>query len=154
MWKNPRGLKLLMKNRTEFFMKNKILSYLCFFLIFTASTLTECILTMSFAWAGFNGFGGVTMEYTEKGNKIAHFMILFPYLVCLIIIIFLIRKLYKQKKTFKNYLQYILTGVLGIAAGIIFFLVDSHTLHITWECVIYKIIHFIENSDWMIYPIP
>lgn len=118
------------------------------------TTLTECIFTMSITWAGFNGFGRVTMEYTEKGNKIVNFIILFPYLVCLIIIIFFIRKLYKQKKSLTIYLQYIFTGILGIAAGIIFFLVDSYTLHITWKYVIYKIIYFIENSDWMKYPIP
>ena len=137
-------------------MKNKFYSYLCFFLTFMIITLIKCAARESFAWAGFNGFGDPAMEYTRKGIFMVYFILYFyfPFLIYPTAAIILIIKLYKKKESPKIYFQHILTGVLGIFIGIIFFQLDTYTFGIIWKYVIKNMIRIIRISDWIQYPIP
>lgn len=123
------------------------------FLLFLIITLLDCILTESFLWAGFHGFGDPPMEYTRLGELAANVWLLSPYLIGLIIIIFLVWKLYRQRQPARIYFQYILTILGGIGTGVFIFYLDAYTIRIIQQFV-KIIIFFIEHSAWMEYPAP
>lgn len=134
-------------------MKTKRHHHQICFLLFLTAALLECIFIETIAWAGFNGFGGVTMVYTRKGAAATDMLILFPCLICLVFTVSSVIELYRQKSPTKRYFQFILTALCGIGTGILIFILDTYTIRIIWHFI--KImIGFIKHSSWMEYPIP
>lgn len=139
-------------------LKNEKYIFSFYFAVFAAASLTESVLIESFLWAGFHGFGDIAMEYTKQGRRAAGILLLSPYLVCFVVIIFFITIFHRTKqKTHKPAHSTCCVGcaaaLFGTGTGIILFLLDSYTLRILWN-LIYKLINLIQHSAWMNYPVP
>lgn len=127
--------------------------YWCCFLLFLTIALLECILTESFVWAGFHGFGDPPMEYTWLGELAANIHLLLPCLTGFIIIVIFVWKLHRLRQPTRIYFQYTLTVLGGIGTGVFIFYLDAYTIRIIQQLV-KIIIFFIEHSVWMEYPAP
>lgn len=139
-------------------LKNEKYIFSFYFVVFAAASLTESVLIESFLWAGFHGFGDIAMEYTKQGERAAGILLLSPYLVCFVVIIFFISIFHKPKQkthnpTHSTHRIGCAAALFGTGTGIILFLLDSYTLRISW-ILIYKLINLIEHSAWMKYPMP
>lgn len=90
----------------------------CFSLILA---FMECAVVTALIWATFNGFGGVTMEYTKNGEVAITVMLTVLPLLLLIVLSFRLVRLHKCKSDAKGYVFAILCYFSGILIGIIAF---------------------------------
>ena len=59
----------------------------CFFGLMVAAYLEFCAVS-AFLWAGFNGYGGIAMEYNSKGETAFGIVLYVPPLMLLFILAF------------------------------------------------------------------
>lgn len=121
----------------------------CFSLVLA---FVECAVITGIMYAGFNGFGGVTLEYKKNGETAINVMGMILPLLLLIVLFFRFLRLHKCKSNGKRYVFTILCYFLGIVIGILAFqfpilfpdLKESMT---SW------LIHIIRGFGWVYYPI-
>ena len=122
-------------------------------LFYTAVSFIECIILTAAAYAGWNGFGGVTMEYTKKGEQCVGVLIFFPPLLFLGVLVCRLLRFHCEKKAAGFYIMELLRCIMGAVIGIVVF------CFLMWCDVLVpaavRILQYrIENSDWMHYPMP
>lgn len=122
-------------------------------LFYMAVPFIECIILTAAAYAGWNGFGGVTMEYTKKGEQCVGVLIFFPPLLFLGVLVCRLLRFHCEKKAAGFYIMELLRCIIGAGIGIAVF------CFLMWCDVLMpaavRILQYrIENSDWMHYPIP
>ena len=72
-------------------------------------------------WAGFNGFGGIWLDYTEEGQMAIGTAGCFFLLFFVLLLVYMLVKNYRERASVKYYIYDILFWILGIAAGIVLF---------------------------------
>jgi glucan phosphoethanolaminetransferase (alkaline phosphatase superfamily) len=90
----------------------------CFSLLLA---FVECAVITALMYAGFNGFGGVAMEYSKNGEAAVTAMLTILPLLLLIVLSFRLVRLHKCKSDAKGYVFTILCYFLGIVIGILAF---------------------------------
>lgn len=110
----------------------------------------QCCMVYAVVWAGFNGFGGIWMDYTESGEKITSGILVFWFFLLLLLLVLKMAGHYKRKKTIKYYLLDICLWLLGIGAGILIFLFFRQPR----EMIMNGMVNVIRMTGWLEYPIP
>lgn len=133
----------------------KLLSYLRLpNFLFLAIAVLDCIVIDAFSWACFNGFGGVTMEYTRIGI-VARDII--PPLLPIAILFTRLVKLYKCKSYKEQYLVESAGCLFGFGVGILIFLLVyafEIPLLADWQRgATWGLITIIRIIGWVKYPI-
>lgn len=109
----------------------------------------SCILT-AVTWAGWGGFGDISMEYTADGARIVGIIVFVP-VVLLIFLIFmrLVRNIIKKEpKT--RYAKDLLVLVVAVGIGILAFVIFRSARQTIVDALKYNIV----QSGWMQYPVP
>lgn len=109
----------------------------------------SCILT-AVIWAGWGGFGDISMEYTADGARIVGIIVFVP-VVLLIFLIFmrLVRNIIKKEpKT--RYAKDLLVLVVAVGIGILAFVIFRSARQTIVDTLKYNIV----QSGWMQYPVP
>ena len=122
---------------------------LCFFGLAVAVYL-ECCAVVAFLWAGFNGFGGIWMEYTSGGETVFGIVLYVPALLLLLILALRMINHYKQKEAVKYYFYDILfcTAAIGMSFFVFYFFKEPR------QTIMDSIMHAIRESGWLCYPVP
>lgn len=122
---------------------------LCFFGLTTAAYL-ECCAVIAFLWAGFNGFGGIWMEYTSGGETVFGIVLYVPALLLLLMLALRMITHYKQKETVKYYFY----DILFCAAAIVTSFFVFYFFKEPRQTIMNSIMHVIRESGWLCYPAP
>lgn len=131
--------------------KQQLAFLIVHFLFSCIISFIESSLVTAFIWADFNGFGGVTMEFTKSGTiSISAILTMLPLLLMAVLSIRLF-KLHKCKSDIKWYVDTILCCALGVGIGILIF--QLPLLQNLRETVDTWLIRLIRSSGWISYPI-
>lgn len=132
-------------------MKEKGISfYIGCFLGLTAAAYLEYCTVYAFVWAGFSGFGGIWLEYTEKGEAILSAIVCVPPALLLLMLLFRMVIHFKRKEAVQYYFYDILFCVMAIAAGVFLFYFLEGLSHTIMDVIVY----FVRESDLMKVPVP
>lgn len=82
-------------------------------LFYMAVPFIECIILTAAAYAGWAGFGGVTMEYTKKGEQCVGVLIFFPPLLFLGVLVCRLLRFHCEKKAAGFYIMELLRCIMG-----------------------------------------
>lgn len=118
-----------------------------------AVAFIECIVLVVAAYAGWNGFGSVTMEYTKKGERCVSLLVLLPLLLLLGAFACRLLRFYREKKAAESYIREFLLCITGVGIGIALFGLLAWSDFLV-PAMVRNLQHRIENSDWMRWPIP
>ena len=123
-------------------------------LIYIAAAFIECILFYSVMWAGFEGYSGVSMEYTAMGERCTLILLCLPPILTVCIFFITLAGFYKKKKSVRFYFMEIAVCILGISAGI-----TAYMIAVYFELPLLEVIHIgvargIKAAGWLRYPIP
>lgn len=129
----------------------KIFSWVLLF--YMAVSFIECIILTVVAYAGWNGFGGVTMEYTKMGERCVGVLIFLPLLLLLGVFACRLMRFHREKKATGFYIMEFLRCITGIGIGIAAFCLLAWCDFLV-PAMVRNLQHRIENSDWMCWPIP
>lgn len=132
-----------MKNRKNIFC-------LILFLCLTTAVYLECCVLTAYSEARFNGFGGISMDYTEKGRAAGIIIVFVPVLFLILTLVFGMVKRYKRREAVKYYIYDILFFAFGIGSGILIFCASSEIR----ENIVSSLIYCIRKWGWVEYPIP
>lgn len=121
----------------------------CLFGLMAAVYLEFCAVS-AFLWAGFNGYGGIWMEYNAKGEMAFGLVLYVPPLLLLFILALRMFIHYKQKAAVGYYFYDLLfcASAVGMAFLIFYFFYEPR------QTVIDFIMHAIRESGWLYYPAP
>ncbi|MGN0376268.1 MAG: hypothetical protein ACI4ED_01405 [Suilimivivens sp.] len=134
-------------------MKIKQHPYLICFFVFTFLTFAELIIVNAFSWASFAGFGFGNLKYSEAGITAYYICISIPFSIGFIFFVARLVTLHHQNEALIKYFSYILTTILGISTGIIFFLFDdSLGGYIRYYGGGNILMKLIKELDWVQYP--
>lgn len=119
-------------------------------LLTAAASYMQLCAGYAVVWAGFNGFGGIWLEYTEEGEKAAGIILFLPLLLLLLLLALLLMGRYRQKAPVKYYVYDVCGWLLGIGVGIaLFFLFVKPR-----EAVMNGIVRLIRGAGWLQCPAP
>lgn len=128
--------------------KRNYVAYGTAFFLLAAAVYLECCVTMAYIWAGFNGFGGIWMEYNEKGEAAGAILGILPCLLLVGGMVWRVIRHVKRKEPVRRYLYDVLFLMAGIAAGIVSFYVVPEPR----QTMIYAVMEVIRSSGWLEYP--
>ena len=124
--------------------------YLCLgFVLMAAGYMMLCTGT-AIVWAGFNGFGGIWLDYTEEGQMAIGTAGCFFLLFFVLLLVYMLVKNYRERASVKYYIYDILFWILGIAAGIVPFRLFPQP----GRGIIDSIMHFIREEGFLECPAP
>ncbi len=101
-------------------------------------------------WAGFNGVGGIWLDYTEEGQMAIGTAGCFFLLFFVLLLVYMLVKNYRERASVKYYIYDILFWILGIAAGIVLFRLFPQP----GRGIIDSIMHFIREEGFLECPAP
>lgn len=122
---------------------------LCFFGLMAAAYLEFCAVT-AFLWAGFNGYGGIWMEYTSGGEAFFSIVVCVPVLLFFVVLALRMMTHYKQKTAVKYYVYDILFCALAIGVSYFAFWFFKEPGQTIMDCMM----HAIRESGLLYYPAP
>ena len=122
---------------------------LCFFGLMAAAYLEVCAV-VAFQWAGFNGYGGITMEYDQRGETAFCIVLYAPLLLLVFILVLRMLIHYKQKVAVKYYFcdLFFCASAIGMAIFICCFFKEPG------QTIIDSIMLAIREIGWLHFPIP
>lgn len=108
--------------------------------------LWRCVLT-AFVWAGWGGFGGISMEYTKEGGRVVFIAVCIPPLLLLFLLLMQVRRI-RIGKNGEN-LLYLFFFAAAIGIGILAF----YAIPELCEPIVKSLKHIIaSHPGWMSYP--
>lgn len=122
-------------------------------LFYMVVSFIECIILTVVAYAGWNGFGGMTMEYTKMGQRCVSVLILLPPLLLLGVFALRLVRFHREKRAAGFYIMELLHCIMGVGIGIAVFCLLAWCDFLV-PATVRDLQHRIENSDWVRWPIP
>ncbi len=108
----------------------------------------RCALT-AFLWAGWGGFGGVSMVYTIQGERASQIILGVPILILLfLLLIRLTRNKIKREPT-SRYGKDLFFFIAAVSVGILFFHIPEPR-----QTIIDAFARGIAQAGWLQYPAP
>lgn len=135
-------------NRTGNGSKRKYTAYGAALFLLAAATYLECCAAAAYVWAGFNGYGGIWMEYNEKGKAVGDVLFILPCFLLVAVMTGRILMHVKRKAPAKSYLCDGLCLAAGIAMGILSF----YAVPEPRRTMIYALECLIRDLGWLEYP--
>lgn len=131
-------------------MKNRrfLLYTIAFVGLAAAAFLWRCALT-AILWAGWGGFGEISMEYTAEGKRMLFIAICVPLFLLLLLLLIRMGRNIVRKETISCYAGDMFFFAAAIGAGILFFYMPEPRRTIV-DYFEYRII----QAGWMCYPAP
>ncbi len=109
------------------------------------------------AWAGFNGFHDISMEYTKKGDFIVSLLLEMPVLFLgILFLIWIVRSIQWREKV-SHYVKALLflLAAIGMAVQLYYCLPGANPNRLSPPGVIGNgLMYCIRQTDWMEYPAP
>ncbi len=121
----------------------------CFFGLMVAAYLEFCAVS-AFLWAGFNGYGGIAMEYNSKGETAFGIVLYVPPLMLLFILALRMFIHCKQKAAVEYYFYDLLFCVSAV--GMAFFF--CYFFKEPGQTIIDFVMRAIRERGWLYYPAP
>lgn len=108
----------------------------------------RCALT-AFLWAGWGGFGGVSMEYTVRGERAGQFLLGAPALLLFFLLLIRLGRNIIKKAAISRYGKDLFFFIAAVDAGIVFFYMPEPR-----RMIVDAISRGIVQAGWMQYPAP
>lgn len=124
--------------------------YLCLGLVLIAAAYVMLCTGTAIVWAGFNGFGGIWLDYTEEGQIAIDVTFCFFLLFFVLFLVCMLVKNYRQRALVRYYIYDILFWMLGIVAGIALFYLFPQP----GRGIMDSIVHFIREVGLLECPAP
>lgn len=108
----------------------------------------RCAMT-AFLWAGWGGFGGVSMEYTAEGTHAALLFLGLPVLGLLFLFIARLGRNKIRKESISRYGKDLFFFTAAVSVGLLLFYIPQPR-----EAIVNAFSRGIVRAGWMQYPVP
>lgn len=108
----------------------------------------RCALT-AFLWAGWGGFGGISMEYTAGGARAGQFFLGVPVLGLFFLLIARLGRNIIRKETASRCGKNLFFFAAAVSAGLLFYYMPEPR-----QTVVDAFSHGIVQAGWVQYPLP
>lgn len=132
--------------------QRKVLRFLQYAAVFAALAagvyIWRCAMT-ALPWAGWGGFGGVSMEYTAEGAHAAQLFLGMPVLGLLVLFIVRLGRNVIRKESISRYGKDLFFFTAAVSVGLLLFYIPQPR-----QTIVDVFSRGIVRAGWLQYPVP